>query len=374
MQEYILWGGIFIAGLAVLILTLIMLIRMASSLPLIKKLGGSSRLKKAGIVIALLAVIMLTGSILIRFINTAIVLLHVMIFWLVLDLLGRFLVKERERRVTYSFWASLILTFTYMLMAAYWCFSVKPVNYVLHTSKASVDGLKVVFFADSHLGTTISGEGLNKYIDMINSEHPDVVLIPGDFVDDGTSRENMIKGCEALSHLETTYGVYYSFGNHDKGYSDVFTRGFSGDDLIRELEANGVVVLEDEAVLIDDSFYIVGRQDKSEVSRGKGRDSASEVIEGLDMSRYIIVLDHQPGDYDAEAASHMDLVVSGHTHGGQLIPFLDVGVWLGVNDAVYGYERRESTDFIVTSGLSDWELFFKSGCRSEYVVIEIQGS
>ena len=79
-------------------------------------------------------------------------------------------------------------------------------------------------------------------------------------------------------------------------------------------------------------------------------------------------------DYDAEAASHMDLVVSGHTHGGQLIPFLDVGVWLGVNDAVYGYERRESTDFIVTSGISDWELFFKSGCRSEYVVIEIQGA
>ena len=70
----------------------------------------------------------------------------------------------------------------------------------------------------------------------------------------------------------------------------------------------------------------------------------------------------------------MDLVLSGHTHGGQLFPFNNLGKWLGFNDAIYGYERLDNTDFIVTSGISDWELLFKTGCRSEFVVIDIKSN
>ena len=97
----------------------------------------------------------------------------------------------------------------------------------------------------------------------------------------------------------------------------------------------------------------------------------STLTEGLDPSRYMIVIDHQPNDYDAEAAAGADLVLSGHTHGGQLIPITKVGEWIGANDATYGYERRGDTDFIVTSGISAWSILFKTGCKSEYVIIDI---
>lgn len=88
------------------------------------------------------------------------------------------------------------------------------------------------------------------------------------------------------------------------------------------------------------------------------------------------MLDHQPHDYDAEAASGVDLVLSGHTHGGQLIPLVQLIRWFHLHgdDAVYGQERRGDTDFLVTSGISDWAILFKTGCRSEYVIIEIQGT
>ena len=90
-----------------------------------------------------------------------------------------------------------------------------------------------------------------------------------------------------------------------------------------------------------------------------------------DPEKYIIVLDHQPSDYENEAETAADLVVSGHTHGGQLIPITYVGEWLGMNDRTYGYERRNNTDFIVTSGIADWEMDFKTGTISEYVIITV---
>ena len=95
----------------------------------------------------------------------------------------------------------------------------------------------------------------------------------------------------------------------------------------------------------------------------------------LDDSHFSIVMDHQPCDYEAQAASSVDLVVSGHTHGGQLFPLMQFEnlMALGGDDKVYGYEKRENTNFIVTSGISDWAIKFKTGCRSEYVLIDIQG-
>ena len=156
--------------------------------------------------------------------------------------------------------------------------------------------------------------------------------------------------------------ILYIHGNHDDSYS-------RGKDTSLEtlLTDNGIHILSDSARLIDNRFYVIGRRDRSQ----KGRRELKELISGLDTSKYMIVLDHQPADYDAEAATAADLVLSGHTHGGQLIPATFVGEWLGMNDNTYGYERRSDTDFIVTSGIADWEIKFKTGTKSEYVIIEI---
>lgn len=244
-------------------------------------------------------------------------------------------------------------------------------TYNLTTTK-DIQPLKIVVIADTHTGTTFNAEGFAKHVAVMQEEKPDVVIIAGDFVDDDTSKEDMIKTSRILGRFKTKYGIYFAMGNHDKGYYGAEYRGFSEQELLNELEKNGIKVLRDETAFIADKFYIIGRRDFSEVKeQGKTRKSMSDLVRYLDKNKYMIVIDHQPVDYENQAKTEVDLVLSGHTHGGQLFPFNQVGKWLGVNDRVYGYERRHKTDFIVTSGLSDWAIKFKTGTKSEFVTVNI---
>ena len=95
-------------------------------------------------------------------------------------------------------------------------------------------------------------------------------------------------------------------------------------------------------------------------------------MDEIDTSKYIIIMDHQPTDYDNESNTAVDLVLSGHTHGGQLFPFNNAGKLFGLSDSIYGHTHLNGTDFIVTSGISDWALLFKTGTKSEYVIINVK--
>mgnify|MGYP002868684329 CR=1 FL=1 len=245
-----------------------------------------------------------------------------------------------------------------------------------HEREVSLESAKAFAQAVKELGYDLvefdfTGDPL-PMIQFIKQENPDAVILVGDFVDDDTTKEDMIAAAEILGQIKTKYGVYFVFGNHDSGYYGPEYRGFSSAELVAELEKNGVKVLRDETVLLDDSFYIVGRKDYSVEKEAMGtRLSMSKLVENLAKDKYIIVADHQPADYKKQAQSEVDLVVSGHTHGGQLFPFNNVGKWIGANDMIYGHEKRRKTDFIVTSGISDWAIKFKTGTKSEYVVINI---
>ena len=136
---------------------------------------------------------------------------------------------------------------------------------------------------------------------------------------------------------------------------------------IAELEKNNVTVLKDDIALIADKLNIVGRNDKSD----SGRKPISELLKGIDKSKYTIVLDHQPNDYKNESEADIDLVFSGHTHGGHLWPAGYIGLLIRANDAVYGAEEFNGKGFIVTSGISGWAIPFKTGTKCEYVVMDI---
>lgn len=310
--------------------------------------------------------------IILGFMNAAVAVIYLIVFWLISDLAFFIVRKIRKTRFKRRWTAVPALAATIIYLSVGWALAhnVWVTSYDLKTDKAGGE-MRVVMFADSHVGTTFDGAGLEKQVEKMNGLSPDVVVIAGDFVDDDTDKEDMIAACRALGKLETKYGVFLSFGNHDKGYYD--SRGYDGDELKAELTKNGVRVLEDETVLIDDRFYIVGRKDRSEVERAGGRADIAALCDSIDRDKYVLVIDHQPNDYDAEATAKVDLVLSGHTHGGQLFPVNYVGEWLGMNDRTYGYERREQTDFIVTSGISDWALKFKTGTKSEIVVVNIKG-
>ena len=264
-------------------------------------------------------------------------------------------------------WMALVYSILYLGVAYYLCVNVWQTDYTLHTDK-SIGTLKAAVFADSHVGAVFDGQGFAEHMDTIMQQKPDIVLIPGDYVDDGTSREDMISACAALGKMKPKYGVWFSYGNHDKGYYGNDHRDFTAEELDAELRKNGVHVLEDEYEIVD-NLCIVGRKDKS---KDPDRKDLSELLQDVDDGKYIIVMDHEPNDYEKESQTKADLVVSGHTHGGQLLPVTYFGEWLGINDRVYGYEERNNTDFIVTSGIADWEMVFKTGTKSEYVMITIQ--
>ena len=353
------------------------LARRVHSCPPIAALSHRSRVGgwAASFAVVLLAAVILT--LLLDTVNTAVVLLHLIFFLLVSSLVGRLIIRLHSgtARFHLSGVIALVITAAYLAAGAVSAYNVQRTAYSVSTHK-EVGSLRVAMFADSHVGTTFGGKGFAKCMEELQAQQPDIILIVGDFVDESTTRENMVEACRVLGKLEVPYGVWFVFGNHDKGLYGT-SRGYDGDDLVRELEANGVHVLQDESVLIDDRFYLVGRKDASEQEESRGgRADISDLTASLDPDKYSIVLDHQPHDYAAEAEADADLVLSGHTHGGPLIPlgFLMDKLHLGGTDSVYGYTRRENTDFIVTSGISDWAIKFKTGCISEYVIIDITGS
>ena len=325
---------------------------------------------------ALVAIPAVVLSLLWTSLNMAVCLLHLTLFWMLADLASA-LIRRLRKKTFKRYWAgAAAIALSVAWLGAGW-FNANHVwqtNYTVETDKA-VGNLRIALLAASHMGTTFHADGFAAHLMDIQAQNPDIVVIAGDFVDESTSREDMIAACRALGTLKTPYGVYYVFGNHDGNNYAGENPAYTAEELTAELEQNGVTVLEDETVLIDDRFALIGRRDASDaLEQGGSRASMAELTQGLDGGKYAIVLDHQPRDYAAQAESGVDLVLSGHTHGGQLIPLVQLVRWFHLgDDNVYGVQRHGNTDFIVTSGISDWELLFKTGCRSEYVMIDIHG-
>lgn len=300
------------------------------------------------------------------FVNALIILIHVFVFTIIYGIGIRVFryYTHIDFKINYQIILALATTVIYFGIAYFLCVNVWKTEYAINTSK-KLGELRIAMLADSHIGTTFDGEGFAKHIEEIDKQGADILFIVGDFVDDASKKDDLIKTCEVLSKTNFKYGVWFVFGNHDRGYGQ--TRDFSEENLREILTEYGIHILEDEYELIDDKFYVVGRKDATIGPRL----SMAELVKDIDRDKYVIVLDHEPSDYDNEAGL-ADLVLSGHSHGGQIIPIKYTEVWTGLLDRAYGYENRKGTDFIVTSGISDWELLFKTGTKSEYVIINVR--
>lgn len=300
----------------------------------------------------------------IDFVNTLLIYIYFCFFFLIINLILKLFKKNLNNFVCLGI--TLLITTIFFIYGYYTNHNIIMTNYILETDKdIKVDKFRIVQITDSHLSSIIDGNTFNKYMKKINKLDPDIVVITGDFVDDDTSLEDLIQGCKGLGQIKTKYGIYFVYGNHDKGYYDY--RSFNDKRLRTELTKNNIVILEDDVVNITNDILLIGRQDSSE----KDRLNMSEITEFVDKNKYMIVLDHKPDDYDNEYKENVDLVLSGHAHGGQIFPIGQLSVLLGINDQIYGLKKIKNTNFIVSSGISDWKVKFKVGTVSEYVVIDI---
>ena len=296
-----------------------------------------------------------------------IVFLHLLAGFAVVNAVGFIFRKMSRKGAKYDLQnvAALVLVVLYLGLGWFLAHHVFITRYEIATEKNVGEGLRIVGLADAHLSVTLDGEAFAKQVERIKALEPDAVVIAGDFVDDDSKKEDMLRACQALGTLNDTCGVFFVYGNHDNGYYNY--RNFTAYELRKALTDYGVLVLEDEIVLTDERLVVIGRRDRSTRDRAE----AQALTGALDKSKYILMLDHQPNDFENEALSDADLVFSGHTHGGHIFPAGLVGLIFGANDRVYGTEVRNGTTFVVTSGISGWAIPFKTGARSEIVVIDI---
>lgn len=381
----IMWLCILIGTLILSVLGLLYLISRVGKFAFIRKISKEIKWRMILISLAIVIMSLVIIDVLLGYVNLCVVLIHLTLFWLLSELIiwicSKCFVKIREAKIYLAGIMALLITFVYLGYGFYNDRHVVVTSYEIESEKVT-QPLRMVQFTDSHMGTTFDGEGFAKHMELVQSLNPDVVLMTGDYIDGSSIYEDIIVATKAMGQLKTTYGKYFIFGNHDKNYyGEEGRRDFSETELIKELEKNDIVVLEDEIVRLNDEYVIIGRQDKTVASRRSISELVASVNAGefdLDLSKsdksgelFMIDLNHQPNDYANEEAAGVDLVLSGHTHGGQLFPIINAGIWLGQNDKTYGYEKRSNTNFIVSSGISDWALDFKTGCVSEVVVIDI---
>jgi predicted MPP superfamily phosphohydrolase len=223
--------------------------------------------------------------------------------------------------------------------------------------RGGVDSLKIVAISDLHLGYGIGKKEFESWLPLINDENPDIVLIAGDLVDSNTHPLFEYNFAESVKKIQSKYGIYAVLGNHEYIGNAMKSTEF--------LRLAGITLLRDSVALINDSFYLIGRDDRSNPERK----SIEELIAPIDTTKPLIMLDHQPVHLEETARNHIDLQLSGHTHKGQVWPLS----WV-VNtlfEHAYGYLKKGDTHIYVTSGLGIWGGKFRIGSQSEYVVIHL---
>lgn len=328
--------------------------------------------KKIQYAIASIPVLVLIVLALFKMIPVLIIAMYSMIIWLVCDLVAIIIRKftKKSCKVYLAGIAAIVIVVTFFGYGYYNAHNIQKTELTVKTDKKidTTGKLKVAMFSDSHVGTMFNGKDFKKISKDIMKNKPDVVLVSGDYVDDDTSKQDMIDVTKALGDMKPKYGVYMVFGNHDRAYFHY--RNFSTKDLKKELAKNHVELMLDDVKEICPHVFVAGRRDKFD----RPRKTATDLIKNIDKSKdYVVMMDHQPNDFDGEAKSKADLVLCGHTHGGQLFPlgrFTDI---FHTNDCRYGLVKRGGTTFFTSSGIAGWGLPFKTDCISEYVIVNVEG-
>lgn len=264
---------------------------------------------------------------------------------------------------------AVVLTAVVIGYGRYNIFQVVRTEYTLQTQKdIQSEGYKLVLLSDLHYGVSMNDEQLQKVADRISEEHPDIVVLDGDIVDENTRSAQMKSAFKILGTIGSKYGIYYTYGNHDKNnYST--TPNYTVDQLAETIKENNIQILEDDTTVINDEVVLIGRADRGDGN--SSRQEISELTSKLDENKEWIVLDHQPSDYDNVKKAGCDIILSGHTHAGQIWPAGLLASLFHFDELNYGKIQRGKFNAVVTSGIAGWGYPIRTEKHSEYVVLNI---
>lgn len=267
---------------------------------------------------------------------------------------------------TKNFLAAVISIFVFILiMGGFFTtkiINVRKYNIYINKKAGSLKSLNIVMASDLHLGTINGKMFAYKIVDKINKLKPDIILFAGDIIDEDIKPVLKDNVGEALFELKAKYGVYGITGNHE------YIGGVNN--AVNYLNAHKIQMLRDNSILIDNAFYLVGREDRS-INRftDKGRKELSELIKEVNKSLPIILMDHQPFHLEEAEQNGIDLQLSGHTHYGQLWPLNYI--IKKIYELPWGYKVKGNTHYYVSCGAGGWGPPVRIGSLPEIVNIKL---
>ncbi|MGN1318689.1 MAG: metallophosphoesterase [Lachnospirales bacterium] len=286
------------------------------------------------------------------------VFLYGFIVVLIVDILRIFIKKVSDKKWFGIISLSVFLIVFYGFINSY-IIDIKEYN--IENTK-NINPLKILQISDTHYGATQGIHKAKEMVNKINNENADIVLFTGDIFDgDYSWVKNPDEIANTLSTINSKYGTYACFGNHDN-------YGGLTKEMYEFLEKANINLLEDDYKLINNEFYVIGRVDSKSFEYPNVK-SIGEITKDIDKSKFIISLDHRPKELLESEKAGVDLVLSGHTHKGQTFPFNIVIKYFWDNS--YGLKEYGNMTSIVTSGVGIWGPPIRVGTDSEIVVINI---
>ncbi|MBS3806186.1 MAG: metallophosphoesterase [Bacteroidales bacterium] len=220
-----------------------------------------------------------------------------------------------------------------------------------------LDHLTIAMAADLHLSQITRTGFVEQFVEKINAQDPDLVLLVGDIVESGGDVSGKQSFSNHLKQLQSKYGVFAVEGNHEH-YGR--RTGFNF------FEESGIQLLRDTSVVVDKGVALVGRRDRHE----RDRASLEQLLKQAPDSLPRIVMDHQPYHLHQAARQDMHVQFSGHTHHGQLWPLNHITE--AIYEISWGHEKIRDTHFFVTCGAQGWGPPVKTSSRSEVMLVEVE--
>jgi len=263
------------------------------------------------------------------------------------------------------FFASLVFVISIITLGYINAQKIKIKNLTFDIPKPAngAKDLHLVFASDIHLGHVIDRDFLQQIVDSINNLKPDIILFPGDIVDEELHPVVDKNLGELFTQLKAPLGIFAVTGNHE------YIGG--AEPAVKYLSQYGITFIRDSVIKIDDSFYLAGREDLMRGTfSGEKRKPLREILSGNIDGLPIILMDHQPVSLSEAAENNIDLQISGHTHHGQMWPLHLITE--RVFKLSWGYKKIGNSHFYVSSGAGTWGPRVRVGNNPEIVSIKLR--
>lgn len=259
----------------------------------------------------------------------------------------------------------LAICFTYSLIEPYW---IEEKTTILQDSDIPqvFSDKKIVFVADIHHGIFFSQKRIEKMVKRINAINPDIIILGGDYID---SETKYIEPCfEELSKLKAEMGVFGVIGNHD-------SRENGYDLTLKTMQKSGITPLENQS-----EWLKIGKQKiklGGTIWTETDETDLGTTIRDTKENDFVILVSHTPDFAEKIKIENIDLVLSGHTHGGQVTFF---GLFAPYIPSHYGQKYRtglvetENTKVLITNGIGETLLPIRFFARPQINTIILKNS